>query len=253
MYYDIHCHIFNKAIVDKRMDILMAPMFKLIDGFDSKLPEKNLAELIEKGDNFLNAFMKMSSEEVFATLDKYYNNEFVLTPLMMDLEFTDIEDLGKIEEIKQKIWREIALEFSSLIRNRVKTLTQQYPKLTNKVVKITDDNHFLWKDLLKPEREMFEKNNFQNQIDELESLALKSNRVRPFLGIDARRSAKQNLVKLVREKILEEGALFAGIKLYAPTGLQGLSSMHLLASLPPIRLYLERTGCMPFVKNTRYR
>jgi predicted TIM-barrel fold metal-dependent hydrolase len=218
MYYDIHCHIFNKAIVDRRMDILMAPMFKLIDGFDSKLPEKNLAELIEKGDNFLNAFMKMTSEEVFETLDKYYNNEFVLTPLMMDLEFTDVENLGKIEEFKQKIWREVALEFFAIMRNRLKTLTLQYPKLTNKVVNITEDNHFLWKELLKPERELFEKNNFQNQVDELEALATKCNRVRPFLGMDARRAGKQNLVKMIREKILDEGALFAGIKLYAPTG-----------------------------------
>lgn len=218
MYYDIHCHIFNKAIVDKRMDVLMAPMFKIIDGLDSKLPEKNLADLIEKGDNFLNAFMKMTSEEVFAVLDQYYNNEFVLTPLMMDLEFTDTENLGKIEEFKQLIWREVALEFFSMIRKRMKNLTQQYPKLTNKVVKLTDDNHFLWKEVLKPEREMFEKNNFTNQIEELELLASKNKRVKPFLGIDARRSKKQNLVDLVKEKIIGEGALFAGIKLYAPTG-----------------------------------
>jgi len=218
MYYDIHCHLFNKAIVDKRIDILLSPFFKLIEGYDNKLPENSLVELIEKGDNFLNAFMKMSSEEVFAVLDQQYNHEFVVTPLMMDLEFTDTEDLGKIEEIRQRIWREVTLEFFSIIRTRIKTLSTQYPKLTNKMANLTDDNHFLWKEVLKPEREMFEKNSFQNQVDELEILATRCNRVKPFLGIDARRSKKQDLVKLVREKILEEGALFAGVKIYTPTG-----------------------------------
>jgi predicted TIM-barrel fold metal-dependent hydrolase len=218
MYYDIHCHLFNKSIVNKRVDILLAPFFKVIEGFDNKLPEKNLADLIEKGDNFLNAFMKMSSEEVFSVLDQQYNHEFVLTPLMMDLEFTDNENLGKIEEFRQRIWREIAIEFVSLIRNRIQTLANHYPKLGNKIVKITDDNHFLWKEVLKPDRVMFEKNNFQSQIEELETLALKCNRVKPFLGIDARRSKKQNLAQLIHEKIIHEDGLFAGVKLYAPTG-----------------------------------
>jgi predicted TIM-barrel fold metal-dependent hydrolase len=218
MYYDIHCHIFNKAIIDKRMDILLAPMFKLIDGFESKLPEKNLTELIEKGDNFLNAFMKMSSEEVFEVLDNHYNNEFVLTPLMMDLDFTDSENLGKIEEIKQRVWKEIAIEFINLIRTRIQNLTMAYPQLTKKIDGITKDNHFLWKEVLKPERELFKKNNFQNQVEELEALASKCERVKPFLGIDARRAQKQDLVQLIEEKVLGEGALFAGIKLYAPTG-----------------------------------
>jgi predicted TIM-barrel fold metal-dependent hydrolase len=218
MYYDIHCHIFNKAIVNRRFDIMLTPFFKLIDGFSNKMPEKTLAELIEKGDNFLDAFMRMNSEEVFAVLDQYYNNEFVLTPLMMDLEFTDSENLGKIEEFRQRIWREVALEFVSLVRKRLQELTVQYPKLSKKVVKITDDNHFLWKEVLKPDLEMFEKTNYKNQIDELETLALRCNRVKPFLGIDARRGKKQDLVKLIKEKILDEGALFAGVKLYAPTG-----------------------------------
>jgi len=217
MYYDIHCHVFNKAIVDKRMDILLAPAFKLIDGFDSKLPEKNLAELIEKGDNFLNAFMRMNSEEVFTVLDKHYNHEFVLTPLMMDLEFTDSENLGKIEEFRQRIWKEIMMEFVNIIRTRITEMTLTYPKLSGKV-KALSNNNTLWDEVLKPEREMFEKNNFQNQIDQLESLATKCNRVKPFLGIDARRSKKQDLIKLISEKILDNGALFAGIKLYAPTG-----------------------------------
>jgi len=168
MYYDIHCHIFNKAIVNRRFDIMLNPFFKLIDGFSNKMPEKNLAELIEKGDNFLEAFMKMSGEEVFALLDKHYNNEFVLTPLMMDLEFTDSENLGKIEEFRQRIWREVAHEFVSLVRIRLKELTILHPKLSNKIIKITDDNHFLWKEVLKPNLEMFEKTNFQNQIDELD-------------------------------------------------------------------------------------
>jgi predicted TIM-barrel fold metal-dependent hydrolase len=218
MYYDIHCHLFNKAIVNKRIDILITPFFKLIDGFDSKMPEKNLAELIEKGDNFLDAFMKMNSKEVFAVLDQHYNSEFVLTPLMMDLEFSDSENLGKVEAFRQRIWREIAVEFVSIVRNRIKELAIQYPKLSGNVVKITDDNHFLWVEVLKPEREMFEKNNFQFQIDELENLSKQYNRVRPFLGIDARRANKQNLVELIQEKILKPGALFAGVKLYAPTG-----------------------------------
>jgi predicted TIM-barrel fold metal-dependent hydrolase len=218
MYYDIHCHIFNKAIVNKRIDILLTPFFKMIDGFDNKIPEKNLSELVEKGDKFLEAFMKMSSEEVFALLDQHYNKEFVLTPLMMDLEFTDSENLGKIEAFRQRVWREIALEFVSIVRNRINDLALQYPKLSSKVVKITDDKHFLWKEVLKPERVLFEKNNFKTQIDELETLATKCNRVRPFLGIDARRAKKQDLVQLIKEKIIDEGALFAGVKLYAPTG-----------------------------------
>lgn len=218
MYYDIHCHIFNKAIVNRRFDIMLTPFFKLIDGFSNKMPEKNLAELIEKGDNFLDALMRMNSEEVFSVLDQHYNNEFVLTPLMMDLEFTDSENLGKIEEFRQRIWREVAHEFVSLVRNRLKELTILYPKLSKEVVKITDDNHFLWKEVLKPNLEMFEKTNFQNQIDELETLALRCSRVKPFLGIDARRSKKLDLVQLVKEKIIDKGALFAGVKLYAPTG-----------------------------------
>jgi predicted TIM-barrel fold metal-dependent hydrolase len=218
MYYDIHCHLFNKAIVNKRIDILITPFFKLIDGFDSKMPEKNLAELIEKGDNFLEAFMKMNSEEVFAVLDQHYKSEFVLTPLMMDLEYSDSENLGKVEAFRQRIWREIAVEFISIVRNRIKELAHQYPKLSGNVVKITDDNHFLWVEVLKPERVMFEKNNFQYQIDELERLSKQNNRVRPFLGIDARRANKQNLAELIQEKILNPGALFAGVKLYAPTG-----------------------------------
>jgi predicted TIM-barrel fold metal-dependent hydrolase len=200
------------------MDIMLAPMFKLIDGFENKLPEKNLSELIEKGDNFLNAFMKMSSDEVFEVLDNYYNKEFVLTPLMMDLEFTDSENLGKIDEVRQRIWKDIALEFINLIRARVNAITSLYPQLAHKAKALSNDNHFLWREVMKPDRELFEKNNFNNQVDELESLAKKCSRVRPFLGLDARRSRKQNLVELIQEKILNEGALFAGIKLYAPTG-----------------------------------
>lgn len=218
MYYDIHCHVFNRAIVDKRMDILLSPVFKLIDEYDRKLPEHHLAELIEKGDNFLSAFMKMSSEEVFEVLDQYYQHEFVLTPLMMDLEFTDTEQTGKFEKISQRVWQEVALEFIASIRRRVDQVTTAYPRLAKPMKGLSSNNHYIWKEVLKPERKLFERNNFNNQIDELEQIAVRCTRVKPFLGIDARRAGKQDLTALIREKILAEGARFAGVKLYAPTG-----------------------------------
>jgi predicted TIM-barrel fold metal-dependent hydrolase len=218
MYYDIHCHVFNKAIVDKRVDILLAPMFKIIDGFERKIPEKKLAELFDKGDNFLNAFMKLSSDEVFDLLDQSYNREFVLTPLMMDLEFTDSENMGKLKSLRQKLWQALAMDFVDTIRGQMTQLAKQYPQLAARIPALTNTGNTVWKELLKPEREVFEKNNFQNQIDAMERMATQCNRVRPFLGIDARRARKQDLVQLIHDKVLGENALFAGVKLYAPTG-----------------------------------
>jgi len=218
MYYDIHCHIFNKAIIDKRMDVLLSPAFKLIDGLEEKLPEKILTELVEKGDNFLTAFMKMDSAEVFSQLDEHYNHEFVLTPLMMDLEFTDSENLAKYEIISQRVWKEVTADFIVTLRNRLAQISATYPKLAGGLKKLSSKK-FIWVNkLVESERVMFEQNNFQNQIDDLEKLARQCKRLRPFLGLDARRSGKQNLNQLIKEKILDEGALFAGIKLYAPTG-----------------------------------
>jgi len=134
------------------------------------------------------------------------------------LEFTDCEDLGIVEKYKQQLWREIAVKFFTSVRDRINEITSIYPKLNRKVGIMASEDHVLWKDVLKPDLELFEKNNFQNQIDELETIARKCNRVKPFLGIDARRATKQDLVALVKEKIVSDGALFAGIKLYAPTG-----------------------------------
>jgi predicted TIM-barrel fold metal-dependent hydrolase len=166
--------------------------------------------------------LSTSSEDVFNIIDKAYKNKFVLTPLMIDLTYVDdnnstleqnkknkkqvLNQLIKIREALRLIERLSIKKENRDLLHEIRDGIQSQIKATRKAP-AWDLNFF-------PER------SFIQQIDELENLSEKYENVKPFFGVDPRREYKgyENLLGLVKQKLLGSNPAFAGIKLYAPTG-----------------------------------
>lgn len=220
-YYDIHCHVFNKSIINNRIINLFIPLLDLLDS-DKKghlLNTENVEHVLNRLDNFLSAFLKDRSEDVFKILDNAYNNAFVFTPLMFDLTYADDNYGTRLQNLAYKERREIIIDWLEEAIKVLKLKSKLSPEVEEKLDALMDPEKGKIKSILNLREDVFNANNFEQQIKDLEDLS-QNDRVKPFFSIDPRRYYKGhlNLINLIQEKVLSPDAKFIGVKLYAPAG-----------------------------------
>ena len=225
-YYDIHCHIFNKNVVIRKLFNIVQSVLAIKDMLEESISAEDLKYKIDGINRTLNEVSEDTSEKVFDVLNKVYNNEVVVTPLMFDLTFADDNDQDEKankryrKRIKRILW------LISKLMPVVKTLAKKKFK-NDELQKAIDQIHVDIKEFHKSidrksvkEMEIFDDGNYEQQVIELEYLAAKNKNIRPFFSVDPRReySGQANMIALLEDKLLMPDAQFAGIKLYTPAG-----------------------------------
>jgi len=226
-YYDIHCHIFNKDVIIRKLVNVVQSLLTIKDMLDEEISAEELKYKIDGINKTLVGVTQDSSEDVFKTLNDVYKGEVVTTPLMFDLSYADDNDDDEHSNkryrhrIKRTLWLLSAvvipyicskakrkyknnelIDAIHIIRNNVKEFNKSFDKKSNEEVEIFADA------------------NFTQQINDLEYLAEKYETIRPFFSVDPRREykGKINTIENLKQKLLGANAKFAGIKLYAPAG-----------------------------------
>lgn len=225
--YDIHCHIFNKDVVIRRLVNIVQSLLTIKDLLDSEISEENLKYKIDLVNKTLSEVSKDSSEEVFQALDLVYQGKVTITPLMFDLTYADDNDGNdnKNKRYRKRIKRILWLLSAAVIpyiRGKVNRKFKN-PEMANVIedirIKVVEFNKNFEK---KPEKEVeiFDNANYEQQIADLEFLSEKYTIIKPFFSIDPRREYKGgiNLLSLLKEKAGSQNAKFSGVKIYAPAG-----------------------------------
>ena len=91
-YYDIHCHVFNKDVVVRRLVNVVQALLTIEEVLESDLAEERLKYKVDGISKVLDDTLQQSSKDVFAILDDAYNHELIVTPLMFDLTYADDND-----------------------------------------------------------------------------------------------------------------------------------------------------------------
>lgn len=248
-YYDVHNHLFNKHFLGKELLYrMMKELRKFIDlqkdrsldrGTDRGL--KKVITSLKRYRNAIKVFSQQNSIAIYEEINKTYKNEFILTPLTFDLTYcfapsADRDISANSHNIDEAIEDEMNVMF-----NMVEEQTRSMSRVFNPYAESDEDK--LWNEFLE-EKELFLKNaeEFQlsdqqtdsdgtrgifkkrgpfdgwneqlRQIEELKKHPVYKDMVYPFLAIDPRRPG---IAEYARENV-GKGKLFAGVKLYCPTG-----------------------------------
>lgn len=250
-YYDVHNHLFNKKFLAKELLYRMIKELKKMLDFQKekgldRSPDRGLKNII----NFLRRFRKAirvltrkNSTAVYEELDKTYKGEFILTPLTFDLTYCFASSPEReMDEIPHSIAKEAFEDEMKTIFEEIDQGVRSLSRDVNPGALDSDDN--LWKEYhAEKERFIEESRQFQEmeeehefvsdsrglfkrrtetdgwdeqirQIEELKNNPVYKDRIFPFLAVDPRR---KNIAEYARDKV-GKGKLFAGIKLYCPTG-----------------------------------
>ncbi len=226
-YYDIHCHIFNKDVIIRRLVNVVQSLLAVKDLLENEVSAEHIQFKIEGINKTLQSVTRESSEEVYKTLDQVYQGKVVTTPLMFDLSYADDNDDNEHKNkryrrrIKRIFWL-LSVILIPFIRGKVKRklkseeLVQVIDEIRDQIIEF--NKNFDKKS--EEEVEIFDDANYDQQIADLEYLAANYKTIRPFFSVDPRREYKGgiNMYEKVKEKLLSPGARFAGIKLYSPAG-----------------------------------
>ncbi len=226
-YYDIHCHIFNKDVIIRKLVNVVQSLLTIKDMIDGPISEAEFEYQLNGINKTLHNVTKDTSEDVFKVLNSVYQGKIITTPLMFDLTYADDND--DEDHDNRRYRRRIKLTFwlmSSVIIPYIRRKARhkfKNDKLTKAIDAMRDKVKEFNKSFEKKsdeEVEIFDNANFGQQIEDLEYIAGKYKTVRPFFSVDPRREykGKINTIKNLKEKLLSANAKFAGIKLYAPAG-----------------------------------
>lgn len=248
-YYDVHNHLFNKHFLGKE---LLYRMMKELRKFIDLQKDRSLDRSTDRGlkkiitslkryRKAIKVFSQKNSIAIYEEINKTYENEFILTPLTFDLTYcfapsADRDMIVSSHNIDEAIEDEMNVMF-----NMVEEQTRSMSRVFNPYAESNEDE--LWNEFLE-EKELFLKNaeEFQRsdetpdsdgtrgifkkrgpfdgwneqlrQIEELKKHPVYKDMVYPFLAIDPRRPGIAEYAK----KNVGKGKLFAGVKLYCPTG-----------------------------------
>ncbi|MEN8117743.1 MAG: hypothetical protein ABFS16_12230 [Bacteroidota bacterium] len=225
-YYDIHCHIFNKDVVIRKLVNVVQSLLTIKDLLESEVKAEEIKYKIEGIDKTLQEVTQDSSEEVFLALEKIYKGDVISTPLMFDLTYADDNDDDEHKNkryrkrIKRVFWLlSVAIPFIKSRANR-KLKSEDLSKAFDEIHKKVKDFHKSFERKSDEEVEIFDDANYEQQIADLEFLAGKYKNIKPFFSVDPRREYKGNvnMADKIKEKILVDDAKFSGIKIYAPAG-----------------------------------
>jgi len=221
-YYDIHCHIFNKDVVIRRLVNVVQSLVALKNLVEGEFSEADVKLKIEGINNTLGEVTQETSEEVFNILDNVYNKEVVVTPLMFDLTYADDNDdeINKNRRYSNRIEFVLKTAARLMFIVKLKIKNKELKESLKPVKKNLLEFAHLFDKPTKKEIEIFDNSNYEQQIEDLEALSKKNERVKPFFSVDPRREykAKDVIMNLVKDKVAGTDARFAGIKLYAPAG-----------------------------------
>jgi predicted TIM-barrel fold metal-dependent hydrolase len=249
-YYDCHCHVFNKDVIDLH---LMANIFLSLPDIlrKSDTPHdlerestvydkiKNKIHVLKRLINFLEAGFSKTDEDVFAKMQQTYGTEFAIAPLMFDLEFCFIgkrayspsELNANFKTIHKSIGPRVD-EFLNQKKDFIKDVPEMISKSgSNKEQKeglknlkeleglhgeVKEKISFLMDTHLK-ENQFLPKltSSYKKQLEDI--LKLKEDfpsLVFPFIAIDPRR---HGIIETFMQEIYPLN-LFTGVKLYTPLG-----------------------------------
>lgn len=238
MYYDIHCHLFNKDFLVKELLYrLFIEIKKLVSAEYPKqrglIPDnfKKKLRALKRIAGFLKTGFKQDSASIYDELcSLYQDQDFIITPLMFDLTwcFSSSADRAHIDGnmIVEMIETELARSFRDKRRNVAgidQDLQIKIDEQLDEIKQILSD----WKNVeqLQPQtRSLFDsfalpgpEDGFNEQIRQLVKLKYTGNnecKIYPFLAVDPRREGILEYAKTNTGP----GKLFAGIKLYTPNG-----------------------------------
>jgi len=226
-YYDVHCHIFNKDVIIRKLVNVVQSLLSIRDLLDKDFSSEVLKHKINEITHVLTEVTQESSEDVFKSQDKVYKGQVVTTPLMFDLTYADDNDDDENRNkryrrrIKSIFWllRVVVLPVVEGIARR-KYDNDELAKAIDQVQKEVKKFQKNFKVKSDEEVEIFDNANYEQQIADLEYLSKKYETIKPFFGVDPRREYKGlvNTVEKLKEKILAHNAPFYGVKLYAPAG-----------------------------------
>ena len=226
-YYDIHCHIFNKDVIIRKLVNIVQSLVAIKDMLQKGITEAELKYKIDGINSTLQKVTQDTSEDVFLALNKVYQGKLVTTPLMFDLTYADDNDDDEHKNkryrkrIKRIFWL-LSVLVIPFIRRKVKRKFKN-DQLVKSIEEIRENVKKFHKSFDKKsdkEVEIFEDANYEQQISDLEFLAEKYPTIRPFFSVDPRREykAKINTIENLKQKILAPDSKFTGVKLYAPAG-----------------------------------
>lgn len=238
MYYDIHCHLFNKDFLVKELLYrLWIEIKKLVSAEELKQRSlisdqiKKKLRLLKRIIGFLKTGLKQDSAAIYNELCSYYkDDDIIITPLMFDLTwcFSSTADRAFVssDQIIQMIDFELSSGLSNKLRNK-EGIDQSLQNYIIKQVKELKEHLNEWhkaEQLRTRRRSLFDAltlpgpdDGFNEQIKQLAELKYSDGnefKVYPFLAVDPRR---QGILDYTMANT-GEGKLFAGIKLYTPNG-----------------------------------
>ncbi len=216
--YDCHCHVFN--ILSVGWKALLEQLYEASE----LIKERKARELVDaetlirnkKGEEGLKRILELiviftgDAEKIFKKLDSYYDQEYILFPLMFDGDFLlesskeeNNSDLDEIVDVIREYLKRKKEKESDSIGNQILTEIQ-IDALLLLIKKVFGSKK-------KPK-----KDGFHVQLDDLKEIANNPNlkdRFMPFLGVDPRRKDIKTYLTQVGK-----GKFFAGVKVYPPNG-----------------------------------
>lgn len=217
-FYDIHCHVFNKNVLIRRLVSVVQVLVEVVEEEGSVNKNERLKLIVE---NF-NDLLQPDSEDVFQVLDEAYNHTFIVTPLMLDLTYADDND-GKREGQDRRYRRRIDTIFD-ILESLLQLAKFKFRKddeikgLINQLIGQLQAFEDGFNIKSKEEVEIFDNANYDLQLKELKELANDYDNVKPFYCVDPRRQRKdgKNILEELEEHVLN--GPFVGVKMYAPVG-----------------------------------
>lgn len=215
--YDCHCHVFN--ILSVGWKALLEQLYEASELIKKREARELLdAEKIikyKKGEENLKRILEMiliftgDGQRIFKNLDKHYDEEYIMFPLMFDGDFL-------LESSKDEPNSELD-EIIDIIRDYLKRKRKKNDSIGNQILTEAQIDALLL--LLKKHfgnKKKTKKDGFEIQIEDLKKIKANpelSPRCMPFLGVDPRRENIKTYLPQVGK-----GNFFAGVKIYAPNG-----------------------------------
>ena len=165
-FYDIHCHIFNKDVIIRKLVNVVQSLLSIKDMLEGEIHEDELQYKIDGINKILQDVTQESSEDVFKTLDQVYKGEVITTPLMFDLTYADDNDDDENKNkryrrrikntfrllmliipfirrrVKRKLKNDELVEAIDTIRDHIKNFTKNFKKKSDEEVEIFDNANY---------------------------------------------------------------------------------------------------------------
>lgn len=252
-YYDIHTHLFNKHFLARELLYRMVKEMKnfLMVQKERKLdrsPDRGLKKVINSLKRFRKAIGIFTSENsiaIYKELDKTYKGEFIITPLTFDLTYCfapsanrDGDASASDDVVKDAFEREMKEMFGA-IEQQAQALNRNFNRSASDGQNRLYLEYVQEKELFEKEAGLFMKPEERNergpgtrstaprvprildgwkeqlrQIEEIKNHPDYNNMVFPFLAVDPRR---EDITEYAQTN-MGKGKIFAGMKLYCPTG-----------------------------------